>query len=98
MAAYRCPICQRYRAGSPRQPSAEMKTKPATRHSAGTESLAGPQRLGEKAANTLWAAAVTIRNRLKRAGLLGPLDGLSAFLGPRLVRPPAHERQVSIPL
>jgi hypothetical protein len=48
-------------------------------------------------ANRVWATAVGIRNRLKRRGLLGPLDELSAYWGPRLLPPPAGDSQVSLP-
>jgi FkbM family methyltransferase len=49
-------------------------------------------------ANEIWTLAVKTRNGLKRAGMLGPLDGLSAYLGPRLLRPPATEVEVELPL
>jgi FkbM family methyltransferase len=49
-------------------------------------------------ANEIWAIAVKTRNRLKRAGMLGPLDGLSTYLGPRLLRPPDTDAVAQLPL
>lgn len=46
--------------------------------------------------DAIWAAAVRTRNAVKRAGWLGPLDGLTAFLGPRLLPPPRREARVAI--
>ena len=49
-------------------------------------------------ANEIWTLAVRTRNGLKRAGILGPLDGLSAYLGPRLLPPPATDARAALPL
>lgn len=49
-------------------------------------------------ANALWAAAVRARNAAKRVGLLGPLDGTLAYIGPRLLRPPGVETEVHVQL
>jgi FkbM family methyltransferase len=49
-------------------------------------------------ANEIWTVAVKTRNRLKRAGMLGPLDGLSTYLGPRLLPPPTTDSEVRLPL
>lgn len=49
-------------------------------------------------ANHIWTIAIKTRNGLKRAGILGPLDGLSAYLGPRLLPPPTTDAVAKIPL
>jgi FkbM family methyltransferase len=49
-------------------------------------------------ANEIWTVAVKTRNRLKRAGMLGPLDGFSTYLGPRLLPPPSADVEVQLPL
>lgn len=49
-------------------------------------------------ANEIWTVAVKTRNRLKRAGMLGPLDGLSTYLGPRLLPPPRSDTEAHLPL
>jgi FkbM family methyltransferase len=49
-------------------------------------------------ANDIWTVAVKTRNRLKRAGILGPLDGLSTYLGPRLLPPPTSDAKAQLPL
>src|SRR5712691_28963 len=49
-------------------------------------------------ANRVWSLTVEARNRLKRAGVLGPLDGLTTYLGPRLIPPPSVESEVSLQL
>ena len=66
-------------------------------------SMSGPRpatadtSLREVFSNRLWATVVKTRNWLKRVGLLGPLDGLTSFLGPRLLRPPKTETRVLMP-
>lgn len=49
-------------------------------------------------ANASWAAAVRARNAAKRLGLLGPLDGVLAFVGPRILRPPRVETEARLRL
>lgn len=49
-------------------------------------------------ANQIWTVAIKTRNGLKRAGILGPLDGLSTYLGPRLLPPPKSDAVAEIPL
>jgi FkbM family methyltransferase len=63
--------------------------KPAARRSGGrTEFLA----------NGLWTSAVVVRNWLKRVGMLGPLEGVLARIGPRLLPPPTSPTTVTLPL
>jgi FkbM family methyltransferase len=49
-------------------------------------------------ANEIWTLAVKTRNGLKRAGILGRLDGLSTYLGPRLLPPPKTDVQAELSL
>jgi FkbM family methyltransferase len=48
--------------------------------------------------NKVWSGAVKLRDGLKRVGLLGPLDGVLANVGPLLAPPPAKVVQVGMPL
>jgi FkbM family methyltransferase len=50
----------------------------------------------ERLSNKVWAAAVNARNFLKRARVLGPMEGVVAYLGPRLLRPPSSDVQVEL--
>lgn len=47
-------------------------------------------------ANEIWTVAIKTRNRLKRAGMLGPLDGISTYLGPRILPPPNTDTTVKL--
>lgn len=49
-------------------------------------------------ANEIWRLAIRTRNGLKRARMLGPLDALSTYLGPRLLPPPKTDVQAELPL
>lgn len=47
--------------------------------------------------NIIWSLGVIIRNNLKRVGLLGPLESVLAYLGPRIIPPPSKEVAVALP-
>lgn len=49
-----------------------------------------------RVADATWRQAVHLRNRLKRLGFLGPLEGVSAYLGPKLLAPSKEDTQVQI--
>src|SRR5438094_9111441 len=72
----------------------EQQTQPPM---SGPQPVAADASLRDAFSDRLWANIVKTRNWLKRVGLLGPLDGLTAFLGPRLLRPPKTETRVAMP-
>lgn len=53
--------------------------------------------IGARVANVIWWLGVRLRDGAKRVGLLGPLDQVLGWLGPRLIPPPSTSFQASVP-